>query len=1389
MVRLPEAENQNILTVAPQTSLSEADIANPYKVWAGVFGKVGTMLSEHADEQAQIEGQNAVTIGDDGRLKVAPNRFSGHAADIYARETAVTLSAAQQSQLRRDTADAAAKSNGKVEEFDAWQKSYMPGFMKGVPQQTRNTFKLHAQDVLGQARAGVMAQGRERNARIAVNTQKARFGELQQDLLTLARQDGTSNKAYRDTLDQLQSLGAEMVGNPDMAYGQAEFDIDMKNLRSQVAGQMTIGHIDSVLEKEGVPAALREVNGLEKDASLSSMSLTDRRQLVASARQRISEFRAFKEVENQPLLAAKKDYGELFTQGRALGDSKVDELAAQLTKGGLPAEAQELLDQRDRFKAIAMLRDPNVPLSAVTAATKGAMRRADGDVPVVVGDAVGAGRVGQPDTGNVQPAVMSTFRSLQNSLGFSLPIMSGYRDPDRNAKAGGAKGSQHMDGNALDLDVRDKSPEERVAIINAASAAGFTGIGVENNTIHVDLGPRRAFGPDYHAGSIPAWAKGAVAEHLARAGGAAPSAARAQGMTRSMPGNVRASLSAAAQRYGQDPNALLTIAWLESRGRGDAQNPGSSAGGVLQFTDGTAAHYGLTNRFDVGQSADAGARLLRDNRAAMVKALGREPTVGELYLAHQQGAGGASKLLANLDAKAADIVGAAAVTQNGGRADMTAREFAQLWTNKADDVAGGGGVSAGAEPGGSPYGPSIDPDTVKGYRDALTDRMQIWADGIEGSMKQGYVPTGEQIATFAENAPLVTDDKLRERLTTMMQSSEFMQGIAAQYPAPADQRKYLAAMEASMRRDGADLATIRLHDAADAMVKREEADLKADPFAFARDHDPRVAAAWAAAGTDSATGKPNPMSPDQVRNAVAITAETQRRFGVTDPQLLPKDSVSAAATAFTTAETEAGSVPPDARMGPAASLILSTDDPNQRHAIFQQLVKAGVPEASEAAFDALARGDVGAARNLFMAATINAKDLPKTQDVKDDKIAEQLQTDVFAPGKLGNVVYGLSGGTGDTGKASRNNGLLTNAVKLRMVQGQSLADAVAGASKDLFGDLKVVDFHSRISKGALNVQVTAPTGVDQSTMLQGFDRLRPKVQAALQAQAERMNPSAGPKGPVPGQIEAGNIDLEARPVVKNADGTISTVRSMSFEEDGKEVLIPTVSPDGRVVTDNEAIVLYHQTGQFLGKFENADAADAYAGRLHESQERFYDARRNGSGALQGGVLGISTDNIVAKGVFRNAGDGFAFVNPYTNLAIAGEDGKPLIFTPDEVMNAATAPQNIAELGAQVGAMVPPAPAGSPSSPFQPDANMGIRDALMGGPEQAQADLAAAAGTPGAAPAPMPTAARDVVDAAPAPPSLDAWTSDQPYPDFSRYSPEQIEGFIQKQNRILDGLGR
>lgn len=94
-----------------------------------------------------------------------------------------------------------------------------------------------------------------------------------------------------------------------------------------------------------------------------------------------------------------------------------------------------------------------------------------------------------------------------------------------------------------------------------------------------------------------------------------------------------------------------------------------------------------------------------------------------------------------------------------------------------------------------------------------------------------------------------------------------------------------------------------------------------------------------------------------------------------------------------------------------------------------------------------------------------------------------------------------------------------------------------------------------------------------------------------------------------GQYGAGNIDLYDRPQYRNANGSISTVDSTSYNIDGQEVLLPTVwNRNGTPYhssNDEEILQRYWDTGEYLGKFSTVEEANDYAEKLHlEQQERY-----------------------------------------------------------------------------------------------------------------------------------------------------------------------------------------
>jgi len=339
-----------------------------------------------------------------------------------------------------------------------------------------------------------------------------------------------------------------------------------------------------------------------------------------------------------------------------------------------------------------------------------------------------------------------------------------------------------------------------------------------------------------------------------------------------------------------------------------------------------------------------------------------------------------------------------------------------------------------------------------------------------------------------------------------------------------------------------------LQDAAATTLKARNA----DPSGYTQAVFPSVAQAWQQA-----------QESGDYQSAMAQTAAAQRQLGIANMQLLPKAVAETAQTKF-----KDENLPEQERIGAVAGLIFSTADPEQRLAVFDQLVKSGLPDITAGAIRATARGDTGAAQRLFEAAMVDVSKLPGALPGKitRDKIDETIQSQLMDVNQIGDVYYGLSDGSAENMVAAqRDSKLMTNAVTLRVRKGENLDSAVNAVAKDLFGDVKPIS-------GA-NVSILIPSDQDERVVTTGLDAMQPKVRQVLE-----------------------------------------------------------------------------QTLAIPGEVKGADNALMNATRANE------------------------INRLMLDGYWRNAGDGFAFLDPKTGMAVAGPDGNPLIFSEKEVLAAGSVPR-------------------------------------------------------------------------------------------------------------------
>jgi hypothetical protein len=159
---------------------------------------------------------------------------------------------------------------------------------------------------------------------------------------------------------------------------------------------------------------------------------------------------------------------------------------------------------------------------------------------------------------------------------------------------------------------------------------------------------------------------------------------------------------------GLPKDFLARQANIESGGRPWLQDPGNPNVGLHQFMSSDMTHWlgRSANPLDPEESTQAAIAEAKANKQQLAPVLGRDPTAGELYLAHQQGTAGAKALLTNPDEPAwmavrrfysSDAVAKHAISGNipsnsplkGMDPDsISAKQFSDLWINKVDGTQG-----------------------------------------------------------------------------------------------------------------------------------------------------------------------------------------------------------------------------------------------------------------------------------------------------------------------------------------------------------------------------------------------------------------------------------------------------------------------------------------------------------------------------------------------------------------------------------------------------------------------------------------------------------------------------------------------------------------------------
>jgi uncharacterized protein YcbK (DUF882 family) len=95
------------------------------------------------------------------------------------------------------------------------------------------------------------------------------------------------------------------------------------------------------------------------------------------------------------------------------------------------------------------------------------------------------------DVACLKPSLVRVLKIIESHYGKKLIVTSGYRDPNRNRRARGAKNSLHMYCAAADIQVPGVSKWDLANFARAMPGRGGVGTYCHTDSVHVDVGPER----------------------------------------------------------------------------------------------------------------------------------------------------------------------------------------------------------------------------------------------------------------------------------------------------------------------------------------------------------------------------------------------------------------------------------------------------------------------------------------------------------------------------------------------------------------------------------------------------------------------------------------------------------------------------------------------------------------------------------------------------------------------------------------------------------------------------------------------------------------------------------------------------------------------------------
>jgi hypothetical protein len=330
LLSLIDQPNPNLVSEAPQSAVTGADVAAPYRQFSEAAEKAAGATNEVAVQLAHQAALKSVTRDENGKVQVSslPLLF-GDAAKEFQRVQAQSYVAQMGPEIEKKAAENRIKFEGNPAGFDEWSQTYIKELGDGQKNpDLKNAVVGLASRHLTETYNGILVRQNTRDIDRAKQAMSAQQEGLENELTALSRDGDTSSVAFKGRLADWETIQSDRLKNPLYGYSRERAAQDHENFVSKLQGNALIHTVGQIYDDKGVNPDGSPKGGYDAAYKAAQRVLTDPSLNLTQKQREDYAGRAVMELNNR----ARQD--ERIQKGVA---SEIGAVQDSATKGYSPA--------------------------------------------------------------------------------------------------------------------------------------------------------------------------------------------------------------------------------------------------------------------------------------------------------------------------------------------------------------------------------------------------------------------------------------------------------------------------------------------------------------------------------------------------------------------------------------------------------------------------------------------------------------------------------------------------------------------------------------------------------------------------------------------------------------------------------------------------------------------------------------------------------------------------------------------------------------------------------------------------------------------------------------------------------------------------------------------